>query len=235
MRIHSSGGAHGARPAILMPPAGLRATVIDGYIRLIGRAMTADLRALYPHEIEDQAVVRSPTRARSASHYERARLAAGALTACVPAVRRLCRLGSRSLPHTGAVPAGPPPRSRRDRRDARAERSARREQEQTTDVATVEETRRAIEAMAAKPPGRHQGTRRRPRHPAATHPGGTHATAPHPAARRPARARQEHTRWRSRMMTPDDPRIEAAALAAGLKATPEAEDRGAEEGAARAA
>ncbi|MGX1913626.1 MobF family relaxase [Streptomyces phaeochromogenes] len=129
-------------------------TAVDDYTRPAGQTMmTADLRALYPHDIEDQAVIRPLTRARSAPRYEKARLAAGALTARVHAVRRSHRLGSRSLPHTVAVPAGPPPRSRRDRSEARAGRTvpkAGRDQEQMTDVATVEESRRMIEAAAAQ-------------------------------------------------------------------------------------
>ncbi|MGW3124569.1 hypothetical protein ACWDBW_47020 [Streptomyces sp. NPDC001107] len=71
------------------------------------------------------------------------------------AVRRSHRLGSRSLPHTGAVPAGAPPRSRRARGEARAGRAvdrAGREQEQMTDVATLEESRRVIEAAATQQP-----------------------------------------------------------------------------------
>ncbi|MFB7186485.1 hypothetical protein ACFC0C_21540 [Streptomyces sp. NPDC056178] len=56
-------------------------TVIDNYTRPAGRRMmTADLRALYPRETEDQAVLRPLTRKRTALPYERARLAAGALT-----------------------------------------------------------------------------------------------------------------------------------------------------------
>ncbi|MFD5065414.1 MobF family relaxase [Streptomyces sp. NPDC058394] len=55
---------------------------VDDYTRPAGRRMmTADLRALYPHDTEDQAVLRPLTRNRSAPPYERARLAAGALTA----------------------------------------------------------------------------------------------------------------------------------------------------------
>ncbi|MFD3932634.1 MobF family relaxase [Streptomyces sp. NPDC058614] len=126
---------------------------VDGYTRPIGRAMTADLRALYPHDTEDRAVVRPLTRARSAPRYERARLAAGALTARVHAIRRSRRLGSRSRPHAVAVPVGPPPGSRRDRGEARAGHEVRafdRDQGQATDVATVEATRQVIEAAAAK-------------------------------------------------------------------------------------
>ncbi|MFJ2723109.1 hypothetical protein [Streptomyces sp. NPDC087437] len=88
----------------------------------------------------DQAVLRPLTRNRSASPCERARLAAGALTARVRAVRRSRRLDSRALPHAVAVPAGPPPGSRHDRAEARRH-AASRDREQTTDVATVEESR----------------------------------------------------------------------------------------------
>lgn len=67
--------------------------------------MTAHLRALYPRDTEDQAVLRPPTRKRTASPYERARLASGALAARVHAVGRADRLGSRTRPHTVAAPA----------------------------------------------------------------------------------------------------------------------------------
>lgn len=56
--------------------------VVDDYTRPVGRRMmTADLRALYPRGTEDQAVLRPLTRKRTASPYERARLAADALRA----------------------------------------------------------------------------------------------------------------------------------------------------------
>ncbi|MFE4960525.1 MobF family relaxase [Streptomyces sp. NPDC056653] len=123
---------------------------VDDYTRPAGRRMmTADLRALCPRDTEDQAVLRPLTRNRCAPPYERARLAAGALTARVQAVRRADRLGSWSLPHTVAVPAAPTSRLRPDR----ADRKVGRDQEQATDVATVEHTRRVFEAaakMAAK-------------------------------------------------------------------------------------
>ncbi|MEU9158125.1 MobF family relaxase [Streptomyces sp. NPDC048417] len=129
--------------------------VVDDYVRPVGRGrmMTADLRALYPHDLEDQSVIRPLTRARSASRYEKARLAAGALTARVHAVRRSHRLGSRSLPHSVSVPAASPPRSMRERAEPRAGHAVRvagRDQEQMTDVAAVEESRRVIEAAVAK-------------------------------------------------------------------------------------
>ncbi len=70
--------------------------VVDDYTRPVGRGrmMTADLHALYPRDIEDQAMLRPLTRNRSAPPYERARLAAGALAARVNAARRAERLGS---------------------------------------------------------------------------------------------------------------------------------------------
>jgi conjugative relaxase-like TrwC/TraI family protein len=120
-------------------------TVVDDYTRPASRRMmTADLRALYPYDTEDQAVLRPLTRNRSASPYERARLAAGALTARVHAARRADRLGSRARPHSVAVPAAPKSRPRPSRTD----REASRGREQTTDVATVEQTRRTFEAAA---------------------------------------------------------------------------------------
>ncbi|WP_254707188.1 MobF family relaxase [Streptomyces lunaelactis] len=122
-------------------------SVVDDYTRPVGRRMmTADLRALYPRDTEDQAVLRPLTRNRTASPYERARLAAGALAAWVYAVRRADRLGSRTQPHTVAVPAAPRSRLRPSRPDRKASRGL----EQTTDVATVEQTRRTFEAAAAK-------------------------------------------------------------------------------------
>ncbi|UXX98084.1 hypothetical protein N7U49_48230 (plasmid) [Streptomyces sp. AD2-2] len=83
--------------------------VVDDYTRPVGRGrmMTADLHALYPRDIEDQAMLRPLTRNRSAPPYERARLAAGALAARVNAARRAERLGSRP----GRTPSPcPPPR-----------------------------------------------------------------------------------------------------------------------------
>lgn len=72
--------------------------------------MTAALRALYPHDTEDQAVLRPLTPNRSAAPYERARLAAGALTVRVHALRRADRLNSRTRPRTVTVPTNPSPR-----------------------------------------------------------------------------------------------------------------------------
>ncbi|MFE6023849.1 conjugal transfer protein TraA, partial [Streptomyces sp. NPDC056441] len=110
------------------------------------RMMTADLRALYPHDTEDQAVLRPLTRKRTAPPYERARLAADALAARVQAVRRADRLSSRPRPRPVAVPAT----SRSRPRPSRSDRKAGRVPEQTTDVTTVEQTRRTLEAAVAK-------------------------------------------------------------------------------------
>ncbi|MFE2609933.1 MobF family relaxase [Streptomyces mirabilis] len=121
--------------------------VVDDYTRPAGRRMmTADLRALYPRDTEDQAVLRPLTRKRTASPYERARLAAGALRTRVHAVRRADRLGSRSRPHAVAVPAAPMSRLQ----PTRTERKAGRVSEQATDVAAMDQTRRTFEAAAAK-------------------------------------------------------------------------------------
>ncbi|MFJ1730918.1 hypothetical protein [Streptomyces sp. NPDC088254] len=80
---------------------------VDDFTRPVGRGrrMTADLRALYPGDVEDQAVLRPLTRRRSAPQYERARLATGALAARGRAARRAERLGSRPRPYAVAVPA----------------------------------------------------------------------------------------------------------------------------------
>lgn len=123
-------------------------TVIDDYTRPVGRGrrMTADLRALYPSDTEDQAVLRLLTRKRSAPQYERARLAAGALATRVHAARRAERLSSRTRPRTVAVPAA----SRSLPRPFHSGREAGRVLEQETGVDTVEQTRRTLEAAAAK-------------------------------------------------------------------------------------
>ncbi|OKJ45978.1 conjugal transfer protein TraA [Streptomyces sp. CB02009] len=128
---------------------------IDAYTRPVGsgRMMTADLHALYPRDTEDQAVLRPLTRNRSATPYQRARLAAGALTARVHAARRADRLNSPTRPHTVAVPSTLRPcTGRRTGRDL----------EPTTDVAAVELTRRTLEAVAAEMAARLQaGVRER--------------------------------------------------------------------------
>ncbi|MDJ0386230.1 MobF family relaxase [Streptomyces sp. G-G2] len=121
--------------------------VIDDYTRPVGRGlmMTADLRALYPRDTEDQTVLRPLTRKRTAPLYARARLAAGALRARVHAARRSERLGSRARPHIVAVPGA----SRSGPRPSRPDRKAGRDQvQQGTDVAALEQTRATIEAVA---------------------------------------------------------------------------------------
>ncbi|MEU3774209.1 MobF family relaxase [Streptomyces sp. NPDC032472] len=154
---------------------------VDDYTRPVGRGrmMTADLRALYPRDTGDQAVLRALTRKRSAAPYERARLAAGALTARVHAARRAARLNSRSRPHTVAVPTTPRP----NLRTGRAERRAGRDLEPTTDVAAVEQTGRTLEAAAAEMAARLQaGIRERA---AARRPTPQPAPAPPPGAHQP--------------------------------------------------
>ncbi|MGV9342937.1 MobF family relaxase [Streptomyces sp. NPDC003688] len=120
--------------------------VVDDYTRPVGRGlkMTADLRALYPRDTEDQAVLRPLTRNRTAAPYERARLTAGALAARVQAARRAERLGSRPRPRAVAVPAA----SRSHPRLLRTGRKGGRFLEQETGVDTVEQTRRTLEAAA---------------------------------------------------------------------------------------
>ncbi|MFD8939241.1 tyrosinase family protein [Streptomyces sp. NPDC059578] len=151
-------------------------TVVDDYTRPVGRGlmMTADLRALYPRDTEDQAVLRALTRKGSATPYERARLAAGALAARVRALRRADRLNSRPRPHTVTVPTTLSPRlGRRVGRDL----------EPTTDVAAVELTSRTLEAAVAEMAARLQaGIRERA---AARRPSLKPAAAPPPSAQQP--------------------------------------------------
>ncbi|MFI9586996.1 relaxase domain-containing protein [Streptomyces sp. NPDC052236] len=178
---------------------------IDGYTRSIGRRLTADLRSLYPRDTDGQAVVRPLTRNRSASRYERARLAAGALTARVHAERRSRRLGSRALPHTVAMPAGAPPRPRPERGEVR---KVGRGQEQATDVAAVEQTRLVIEAAAKLRDGIRERAvahvprplRQRPPRPAPSSP----PSRPRRAGTHPLEESHDHVARR-------DPRIQAAA------------------------
>lgn len=122
--------------------------VVDDYTRPVGRGrmMTADLRALYPRDTEDQAVLRPLTRKRAASPYERARLAADALGVRVQAVRRADRLGSRTRPRTVAVPAA----SRSRPRPFHTGRKDGRLLEPETGIDAVEQTRQTLEAAAAK-------------------------------------------------------------------------------------
>ncbi|MFE6946047.1 MobF family relaxase [Streptomyces chartreusis] len=163
--------------------------VVDDYTRPVGRGlkMTADLRALYPRDIEDQAVVRPLTRNRSASRYERARLASSALTVRVHAARRADRLDSRTRPHPVAVSAAPRPQ----RRLARTDRKASRGREQKTDVTTVEQSSQMLQAAVAR---LQDGMRER----ALTHgsrPQPAPATTPAPHARPPG---TQHTLGRTK-------------------------------------
>ncbi|MGW0538094.1 MobF family relaxase [Streptomyces sp. NPDC003032] len=120
-------------------------TAVDDFTRPASRRMmTADLRALYPRDTEDQAVLRPLTRKRTAPRYERARLAADALAARVHAVRRAERLGSHTRPRTVAVPAA----SRSRPRPFRTGPKNGRLLEPETGVATVEQTRQTLEAAA---------------------------------------------------------------------------------------
>ncbi|WP_138909252.1 MobF family relaxase [Streptomyces chryseus] len=122
---------------------------VDGYTRPASRRMmTADLRALYPRDTEDQAVLRPLTRKRTASPYERARLAAGALAARVHATRRAERLGSRPRPYAVAVPAASRSHPRPFHTGPKSGRLL--EPETGVDVDTVEQTRQTFEAAAAK-------------------------------------------------------------------------------------
>ncbi|MFF5456199.1 MobF family relaxase [Streptomyces sp. NPDC012950] len=123
-------------------------TAVDDYTRPVGRGrrMTADLRALYPRDTEDQAVLRPLTRRRTAAPYERARLAAGALAARVRAARRAERLGFRPRPYAVAVPAASrshPQPFRDGRKDGRLLAP-----ETGVDIDAVERTRQTLEAAA---------------------------------------------------------------------------------------
>ncbi|MFZ4176696.1 MobF family relaxase [Streptomyces griseoincarnatus] len=135
--------------------------VVDDYTRPVwrGRKMTADLRALYPGDIEDQAVLRPLTRKRTASPYERARLAAGALAARVRAARRAERLGSRLRPYAVAVPAASRPSHPRPLRAGRKD-GRLLEPETGVDVDAVEQTRQMLEAAAAQVAATIQDSRR---------------------------------------------------------------------------
>ncbi|MGZ2362371.1 relaxase domain-containing protein [Streptomyces sp. 372A] len=135
-------------------------TVLDDFTRPVGRglAMTADLHALYPRDTDDQAVLRPLTRNRTLPLYARARLAAGALSARVQAVRRSERLGSRARPHIVAVPGAlrsGPRLSRTDRKPGRAQ------EQQETDVAALEQTRSTIETVALMAVSLQDGVRER--------------------------------------------------------------------------
>ncbi|MFI8516022.1 MobF family relaxase [Streptomyces sp. NPDC085460] len=132
---------------------------VDDYTRPVGRGrrMTADLRALYPSDTEDQAVLRPLTRNRTAAPYGRARLAADALAARVRAARRAERLGFRPRPYAVAVPAASRPSHLRPFRDGRKDG---RVLEPETGVDVVERTRQTLEAVAARVAATIQDSRR---------------------------------------------------------------------------
>ncbi|MES4886215.1 MobF family relaxase [Streptomyces sp. NPDC000349] len=157
--------------------------VVDDYTRPVGRGlkMTADLRALYPHDTEDQAVLRPLTRNRTAPPYERARLAAGALAARVHAVRRAERLGSRPRSYAVSVPAA----SRSRLRPFRDGRKDGRLLEPETGVDTVERTRQTLEAAAAQVAATLQDSRRAREAVHGLRPQPAPATAPPPHTQQP--------------------------------------------------
>ncbi|MFD3701186.1 MobF family relaxase [Streptomyces sp. NPDC058646] len=161
--------------------------VVDDYTRPASRRMmTADLRALYPRDIEDQAVLRPLTRKRTAPPYERARLAADALAARVHAVRRAERLGSRARPGAVAVPAASSSRPR----PFRTGRKDGRLLKQETGIDTVEQTRRTFEAATRLAAKLQDGKRER---------AVTHGPRPQPA---PAMAPPPHTQQPGTQHTP---------------------------------
>ncbi|MDL5198660.1 MobF family relaxase [Streptomyces sp. ALI-76-A] len=167
-------------------------TVVDDYTRPVGRGlkMTADLRALYPSDTEDQAVVRPLTRRRTATPYERARLAAGALAARVRAARRAERLGSRPRPYAVTVPAA----SRSHPRPFRTGPKDGRLLEPETGVVTVEQTRQTLEAAAAQVAASLQDSRRAREAAHGPRPQPVPATAPPPHTQQPG---IQHTPGRS--------------------------------------
>ncbi|MEV5886708.1 MobF family relaxase [Streptomyces sp. NPDC052020] len=181
-------------------------TAVDDHTRPVGRGrrMTADLRALYPSDTEDQAMLRPLTRSRAAARYERARLAPDALAARVRAARRAERLGSRTPPvrRRGArrlevAPAAVPRRPEGRPPPGAGDRIRRRR-----GGADPSDPRSRRRAGGGHAPGQSTGTRSRPRPASAARPGSGPAAA-HPAARHP-----EHTgpepHWRSRVSTPEE-------------------------------
>ncbi|MFH9090770.1 MobF family relaxase [Streptomyces sp. NPDC017673] len=160
-------------------------TVVDDYTRPASRRMmTADLRALYPYDTEDQAVLRPLTRKRTAPPYERARLAASALTARVHAVRRAERLGSRTRPRTVAVPAA----SRSHPRPFRTGPKDGRLLEPETGIDTVEQTRRTFEVAVKLAARLQDGKRERDL---------THGPRPQPAPATTPQPGTQHTPGRT--------------------------------------
>lgn len=166
-------------------------TVVDDYTRPASqRMMTADLRALYPRDTEDQAVLRPLTRKRTAPPYERARLAADALAARVRAARRAERLGSRTRPHAVAVPAA----SRSHPRPFRTGPKNGRLPEPETGVDTVEQTRQTLEAAAAQVAATLQDSQRAREAAHGLRPQPTPAAVPQPHTQQPG---TQHTPGRT--------------------------------------
>ncbi|MFI8515428.1 MobF family relaxase [Streptomyces sp. NPDC085460] len=170
-----------------------------------------DLRALYPRDTEDQAVLRPLTRRRTAAPYERARLAAGALAARVGAARRAERLGSRPRPYAVAVPAA-------SRSHPRAFHDGRKEgrllePEPGVDIDAVErppDPRSRRRGCGRHAPGQPAGARSRPRPASAARSGGSPAAA-HSAAWRPVHTGPNHRR--SHVSTPEEQPSPGEALA----------------------
>ncbi|MFK4024675.1 MobF family relaxase [Streptomyces albogriseolus] len=167
-------------------------TVLDDHTRPVGRGrrMTADLRALYPRDTEDQAVLRPLTRRRTATQYERARVAADALAARVRASRRADRLGSRPRPYTVAVPAA----SRSRPRPFRDGRKDGRLPEPETGIDTVEQTRQTLEAAAAQVAATLQDSQRAREAAHGLRPQPTPAAVPQPHTQQPG---TQHTPGRT--------------------------------------
>ncbi|MFC8015528.1 MobF family relaxase [Streptomyces cinereoruber] len=157
---------------------------VDDYTRPVGhgRRMTADLRALYPRDTEDQAVLRPLTRNRSAPPYERARLAADALAARVRTARRAERLGSHPRPYAVAVSTSSRPSHQRPFRNGRKNG---RLPEPETGVDAVEQTRQTLEAARAQMIATLQDSQRAREADHARRPQPTPATTPQPHTQPP--------------------------------------------------
>ena len=159
--------------------------VVGDYTRPVGRGrrMTADLRALYPRDTEDQVVLRPLTRKRTAPPYERARLVAGALAARVRAARRAERLGSRPRPYVVAVPASRSSHLRPFHTGRKAGLLV--EPEPGVDVDMVEQTRQTLEAAAAQVAATIQDSRRAREAAHGLRPQSTPAAVPPPHTQQP--------------------------------------------------
>ncbi|EYT78006.1 conjugal transfer protein TraA [Streptomyces sp. Tu 6176] len=159
---------------------------VDRFTRPVGRGlrMTADLRALYPNDTEDQAVLRSLLRNRTATPYERARLAAGALAARIRAARRVKRPGTPPLPRASR---SSDPQYRAGRED-----ELLLEPDPGADVDAMEQTLQTLEAAAAQLAATLLESRRARE--------AAHGLRPQPA---PAAAPPPHTQQPGTQQTPD--------------------------------